>query len=1774
MPVSGQISKELQIVLEVAATGVENLNKLKNSLRELSESRSRDTTTTMSYRSDGLSEIRDTLNRASSTSGRLREATIAARKSLDDYVRSTINADKALERLGRKGTQLEKLTDLVRGLGTTRDALGDTGAISRRSFLNQGALTSLRQDFPDLDKEFLKSIRPGEKQAEILQKISTLQDQLRRETQDLSEAYRLNTEEAAQLFSQDAKRVVQLQQLRAEEEALNRAKAGRALGFDPSELDGLAVEEVQATLRKTQLAQATDKVEKELNQEAVAAETAADRLRRLYGNTERTYEETAKLETIVGRVHRELRVLNSVGFDSTPVVGYQKALEQAYTGSLKTASGVKQTQGAFAALNDLVSRRGGFGGELIFSTGRLGFYALAASLIYNTAAALRFAAQEGVKFEQTLAGIQGILPSRTIIGRDLISDIAVENARTFGVSLTETAEAAKVFAQTGRSATQIGRDLRAAFLAVRGAGLQLNQASDLIIAIENITNGELEALEVLDRISRVESTRAITANDLAIAFQRLGPLVRQLKGDTSGLVDEFDIALGAVTAIVERTRVTGNNAATSLRFILSRLGRPEIASELQSLSGVRLAREGGQALRPYQEILEELATVYERLSAAGETGKAFQILSVLGGARQLQATATLLDNYGVAADIARSSALGFNDAQERTALVMDTLQVSMDKVKIAFSALGKQLTTDSVVNTSIKYLAGGVEQTINAFTGIYSLYGKAFTTAERLTSKLFGGTGFDTKYSFKPVDLSNVQAGDYSKLKRLNEVAVDSNLSIEDLIDTIRVFSNSAAEELEGRFGLTLTDLLSKLSDDTVDNQFRGIRDEFGVKLADALAKSSKEFQTLKQNQEDASSASDKAVIRTKRIAEAYRVLGAAVFATNASLNLNRQRLAQTLDVVGEDVGKRLNDSFEELRDLGNGLGTKISLSLRNLLSGRDISTLEGFNATMQALLKERVFEQFEEGLNGLTRSFFEAEGASEAFRQAIVKTLQDKNYSNYGQAALQALDEYARTFLSNADVQEQAVAGLVTRISELTGLKDKLSEGGSITGQFAGTQFQAAAVGLVTQAIDRIKELHGETNEAREALDLLEEILNSAESGTAAFLSIAEPGFVRIKQELFNLLAEFIKATDNAYKLGDVFGEIGIGFDTKSAAFEAARSFVEGLVTLPTNLTAEAAGALAQARNFASNLSEQAGKSAAATQEVLDAIRAIPGEEDPIGLGALSERSATSLQTLNTQYQGLVKELQKLDSESLRSLLEGSPEGERLFAIFSEITNSIGVSAEQALVNYGALLEFAEDYLNIQRETLLIRDLEKQELESELEIVKLLSSLRQDSISDFGDRALQNEQSRARITEQILQARGDEYNLIRTQLRNAEESSRLELSNLKGITDARIQGIERERQVRQDLIALQFKEDKDKNAKILAEKELVDSIARQRAEATAQSAREEAKIQESLLRTQEELISGNIVNAYSELSQQVQANVESATSGLRSVLSDYDAFTARGALRDVLTPISDTFLTRTADNFVNTLFDASKDTLFGNIAEAFGAGPEQRLRENLQTAFELGSQTFTQKMAVINNQFLVELAAILGVKGPSGKVGTEFTSTDLGGESTTRKLLGQVGTLATTLAVTQIAASQGRSAGNTNLGAGLGSAIAASIFQGSLVAGPVGALVGGILGSLIGSDQGKDDTEKQLQALNKIEYNTDRSANVLELQRQFIDVARGAVNVPTAFSLPAYTPGGAGAQISQTNQISIEVSVQNPESGEAVIESITTALGPRLTEELRNLGL
>lgn len=1375
--------------------------------------------------------------------------------------------------------------------------------------------------------------------------------------------------------------------------------------------------------------------------------------------------------------------------------------------------------------------------QLLFRIRGLSAFAPAAFLTFGTVSLLREATSEAIKFQQAMADIQAVLPSRNMNERLRIEDDVIESARRYAVALLDAAEAAKFFAQAGFDPKRLTAAMDTALMAVAGAGLDPTQAQELILALDAMTQGSLDALSVLDRVSRVEASRAVTAQDLVAAITRVGPIAHQLRADMIGISDEFDTVMAATTGIVERTRMTGMQAATALRFISARLGSPEITRNLQEIGGVRLGRTPEQ-LRPINEILFEIAKAHERLTQAGRTAEATQLLVALGGARQLSATTALIQSYQEEAinagdsimDLERESSLAFGDMQDRARTSLNTIRAELSRTRVSFTELGNEIIKNPLVNFTILTSLKSVQ---TALLGL--------SVPFRAITKLFEGVRIALGDSRFGVDfLNREEILNAPQVKDFQQFASSFGASSSDLLAAVTASSEGIAAAIRDQLGgRTLEEIIDAFDRGTL--AARNLREEMGEKLAQDLENLNPRLAELRREIENTTNVEARQSLQAERIALAYEMLSKSAYMAGGVLAANNQRIKDSFEALTNEVE----------RVFSKGLSDRIQIAARGYtkalqpLFETDVSNIDQANRVLNEFLKN-----VPKDLAPVFDAFFRQGDAVRQWRLAVEE----------GGGAVEdfgaILDRYAERVTKATDATTGLGPALregLIRSLELMDQEDGVL--GALNLDTPGFKAMETFLQSLRREAEKLLEERGGTGADSRLVQLIE-LLSHPQAAPAVMLQTVAQGFTRISDELTRLILEYYRAESAADAFAESYQRVGLSFDETSARFENASNLLRGVLTFHSNTISRIIELSSELDKMRMNVFQTF--SEGHTMDIGEGYLALEASANVQQVLANDRMRNTQL-ILAKQIEFAREQLRAFESDGvfMSEILGTDTEA---LEVFNTINRSLELLSDN-ISDTAALQEFllSWDQLRdkveaVTRARALAKaevDREKQDYEQMVALEEIrgrafadLVALR-GSIADRADAELQSELA-------ILEIKRD-------QLRNDETLGEIEL-------DTRLRELD------------------------LAERKLrvenrIYTIIEAYTELTRQS---QQNVKDSL---------SGIQSLFTDTSGFLRADRSERFSRLFSpAASMVLTRTSENLFEELFNVESNTLFGRIARQIGET----PEARMRKELQRTFERGGMD-IAQRFETAGEAVAAMLEQAMYRGTGSPTTATTAGTVDLGISGGASSESASAAIQRLTRSQRVAAalrrsqideQLALLLGSFAATSVFG--GGPNANTGAGVGgmfgrafgdwagekIGSALGSALLPG--LGTIVGTFAGGFLGSLFDDD---DNDREQLATLQRIDQNTRETADVLLLENRLLDVMRGAFNVPSRFVVPQYVPMGpstASTTGSQTQNAppagvtisNISITVNGGSNGDEIAEQIRQQIGPVLQDAFYRIGI
>lgn len=380
----------------------------------------------------------------------------------------------------------------------------------------------------------------------------------------------------------------------------------------------------------------------------------------------------------------------------------QNAWKNVATEGGKTTSviggGIKDTGGKTQDLNkNLAETKDALAdvGRRVFVWGSL------SAAIFGAIQALREAYDFTVKLNRAMLELQKVLDDTSGLGffQQQVFQLSFE----FGAAPLDVAGLFKRFAQAGLEANEALEATRTALLGINTTGSDTEEILTALVAANRIFNIEFsKSAEIIDKIQKIEIDFAVDPKDLIDSIAKIGPVVKTLNGD-------IDDLFATIAALGEAARISGTEAANSLKRIFSRIVSDEGVQALQNLGVAVFAT--ADTFRPLQDILGDISKQWATATDVEKESLAVTLAQV----RQYPKFIALIDNYNRVLDGLNEAENSFGAANRANAIVLQSYEKQVAKASAQTSEFLQAFLEGGAVNqfTNFRILIGDVAGVIN-----------------------------------------------------------------------------------------------------------------------------------------------------------------------------------------------------------------------------------------------------------------------------------------------------------------------------------------------------------------------------------------------------------------------------------------------------------------------------------------------------------------------------------------------------------------------------------------------------------------------------------------------------------------------------------------------------------------------------------------------------------------------------------------------------------------------------------------------------------------------------------------------------------------------------------------------------------------------------------------------------------------------------------------------------------------------------------------------------
>lgn len=304
-------------------------------------------------------------------------------------------------------------------------------------------------------------------------------------------------------------------------------------------------------------------------------------------------------------------------------------------------------------------------------------------------------------------------------------EYASTRAAKLGASLSDIVTASADFARLGYDIGDASKlaDVATVYKNV-GDGIQdINEASESIIAtMQAFGISASDAMSIVDKFNEVGNNYAISSEGVGEALLRSAAAMKA----ANNTLDETIALATAANTIVQDPEKVGTTLKTVSMYLRAAKTEAEEAGEstdgmASSVSELRdeiLALTGGKVdiqidddtFKSTYQILKELSEVWDELTDVSQAN----ILEMVGGKRNSNIVAALLENFSVAEAALETSANSAGSAMAENEKYLNSVQGKIDIMQASFQTLSKNLMSGDM----LKFFVEAATKALNFFNGL------------------------------------------------------------------------------------------------------------------------------------------------------------------------------------------------------------------------------------------------------------------------------------------------------------------------------------------------------------------------------------------------------------------------------------------------------------------------------------------------------------------------------------------------------------------------------------------------------------------------------------------------------------------------------------------------------------------------------------------------------------------------------------------------------------------------------------------------------------------------------------------------------------------------------------------------------------------------------------------------------------------------------------------------------------------------------------------------
>jgi TP901 family phage tail tape measure protein len=344
-------------------------------------------------------------------------------------------------------------------------------------------------------------------------------------------------------------------------------------------------------------------------------------------------------------------------------------------------------------LGKITGQVGEFDKSLEAANARVIAFGASAGIIYNAGKAFEYLVKTTIEVEKRLNDIKVILNTNTQAFSEFSSElfnIANRTGQTFNVAT----DAALELARQGLGLETTLKRTAAALSLTRISGLEVTKSVEAITAaINSFNKSAIDEINLVSKLSNVDTQFAVSSQDLAEALTRVGSTAQ----DAGVSIDEL---IGLVTAVQQTTSRGGPVIGNAFKTIFTRLSNSNTIEQLKAL---------GVQIDETQSGLDKLRAISDAVKNVDES-QANTIKRLAAGVYQINILSAVLSDlsnkYSIVSQAQNTATQSTNESEVRIRNLNKTLNGLINETINNFARLTSQIGENAVLPNADNFLRG------------------------------------------------------------------------------------------------------------------------------------------------------------------------------------------------------------------------------------------------------------------------------------------------------------------------------------------------------------------------------------------------------------------------------------------------------------------------------------------------------------------------------------------------------------------------------------------------------------------------------------------------------------------------------------------------------------------------------------------------------------------------------------------------------------------------------------------------------------------------------------------------------------------------------------------------------------------------------------------------------------------------------------------------------------------------------------------------------------